>query len=104
MRPNYHVEVTVRVIRIARAATALLIAYAAGMGLAIPAAAGTDVAVIAHRGSSGIAPENTAAAVKAAIKQDADFVEIDVQRTKDGKLVNFHASMRSVRPTPSWSS
>lgn len=47
-------------------------------------------AVIAHRGSSGIAPENTAAAVRAAVRQRADVVEIDVQRTKDGRLVNFH--------------
>ncbi|MBD0424548.1 hydrolase [Streptomyces sp. TRM S81-3] len=46
--------------------------------------------VIAHRGSSGMAPENTAAAVDLAVAQRADFVEIDVQRTKDGKLVNFH--------------
>ncbi|MGP3968934.1 glycerophosphodiester phosphodiesterase [Streptomyces sp. 6N223] len=46
--------------------------------------------VIAHRGSSGMAPENTAAAIELAIDQNADFVEIDVQRTKDGKLVNFH--------------
>ncbi|WP_311706436.1 glycerophosphodiester phosphodiesterase [Streptomyces litchfieldiae] len=46
--------------------------------------------VIAHRGSSGMAPENTAAAINLAIRQDADFVEIDVQRTRDGRLVNFH--------------
>ncbi|MFC7017861.1 glycerophosphodiester phosphodiesterase [Streptomyces viridiviolaceus] len=46
--------------------------------------------VIAHRGSSGMAPENTAAAIDLAVDQRADFVEIDVQRTKDGKLVNFH--------------
>ncbi|MEU3274319.1 glycerophosphodiester phosphodiesterase family protein [Saccharomonospora sp. NPDC006951] len=46
--------------------------------------------VIAHRGSSGVAPENTTAALGKAIEQGADFVEIDVQRTKDGKLVNFH--------------
>ncbi len=45
---------------------------------------------IAHRGSSGMAPENTAAAIDLAVDQRADFVEIDVQRTKDGKLVNFH--------------
>lgn len=52
------------------------------------AAAGPDV--IAHRGSSGMAPENTAAAIDLAVHQRADYVEIDVQRTKDGKLVNFH--------------
>ncbi|MGW0225493.1 glycerophosphodiester phosphodiesterase, partial [Streptomyces tendae] len=52
------------------------------------AATGPDV--IAHRGSSGMAPENTAAAIDLAVRQHADHVEIDVQRTKDGKLVNFH--------------
>ncbi|MGW8064007.1 glycerophosphodiester phosphodiesterase [Streptomyces ziwulingensis] len=46
--------------------------------------------VIAHRGSSGTAPENTAAAIDLAVRQHADHVEIDVQRTKDGTLVNFH--------------
>ncbi|PSL05863.1 glycerophosphoryl diester phosphodiesterase [Haloactinopolyspora alba] len=58
---------------------------------AAPADAGPDgVDVIAHRGSSGVAPENSAAAVTAAVRQRADFVEIDVQRTRDGRLVNFH--------------
>ncbi|MEO3766007.1 glycerophosphodiester phosphodiesterase family protein [Streptomyces sp. B8F3] len=60
----------------------------AGASVAQAASAGPDV--IAHRGSSGVAPENTAAATRLAVRQDADFVEIDVQRTKDGKLVNFH--------------
>ena len=75
--------------RTARFAAALLLALPLGVSTA--AAAGTDPTdVIAHRGSSGVAPENTTAAVRAAIKQRADFVEIDVQRSKDGKLVNFH--------------
>jgi glycerophosphoryl diester phosphodiesterase len=74
--------------RTARIAAALLLTLPLGVSTA--AAATDEVDVIAHRGSSGVAPENTAAAVKAAIKQRADFVEIDVQRTKDGKLVNFH--------------
>ncbi|WP_374227534.1 glycerophosphodiester phosphodiesterase, partial [Streptomyces sp. AC627_RSS907] len=34
--------------------------------------------VIAHRGSSGMAPENTAAAIDLAVRQRADHVEIDV--------------------------
>ncbi|MEV5827694.1 glycerophosphodiester phosphodiesterase family protein [Spirillospora sp. NPDC052242] len=57
-------------------------------GTASAAPAGADV--IAHRGSSGITPENTLTAVRTAIRQKADFVEIDVQRSKDGRLVNFH--------------
>lgn len=77
---------------IGRVAAALLFALAlTAPTTATAAGTPTDhVDVIAHRGSSAIAPENTAAAVKAAIKQRADFVEIDVQRTKDGRLVNFH--------------
>nr|WP_269449720.1 glycerophosphodiester phosphodiesterase family protein [Auraticoccus cholistanensis] len=49
-----------------------------------------DVAVIAHRGSSGIAPENTLAAVHAAVRQGADMVENDIHRTADGELVVVH--------------
>jgi glycerophosphoryl diester phosphodiesterase len=45
---------------------------------------------IAHRGASSSAPENTLAAVRAAIAQGSDVVELDVQRTKDGALVLMH--------------
>ncbi|WP_273326978.1 glycerophosphodiester phosphodiesterase [Vallitalea guaymasensis] len=48
------------------------------------------VGVTAHRGSSKEAPENTLAAIREAVKNKADFVEIDVQETKDGKVVLFH--------------
>lgn len=51
-----------------------------------------DVAIIAHRGSSKSAPENTLAAVKKAIEDGADWVEIDVQETADGEVVVFHDS------------
>lgn len=46
--------------------------------------------VVAHRGASGEAPENTLAAVRRAIARDADAVEVDVQRTRDGALVLLH--------------
>jgi glycerophosphoryl diester phosphodiesterase len=46
--------------------------------------------VIAHRGASAYAPENTVPAFTKAIAQRATFVEIDVQRTKDGVLVCLH--------------
>ncbi len=46
--------------------------------------------VIAHRGASAYAPENTVPAFERAIAQRATFVEIDVQRTKDGVLVCLH--------------
>jgi glycerophosphoryl diester phosphodiesterase len=47
-------------------------------------------AVIAHRGASGIAPENTLAAVQKALDAGADMVEIDVHLSKDKKVVVMH--------------
>lgn len=46
--------------------------------------------VIAHRGASGLAPENTLAAFKLAIALGADGVEMDVQMSADGCPVVIH--------------
>ncbi|GGE51498.1 glycerophosphoryl diester phosphodiesterase [Pullulanibacillus camelliae] len=46
--------------------------------------------VIAHRGASGYAPEHTLAAYDLAKKQGADYIEIDLQMTKDGQLIAMH--------------
>ncbi|MFJ1970607.1 glycerophosphodiester phosphodiesterase [Streptomyces sp. NPDC087903] len=46
--------------------------------------------VIAHRGASAYAPENTLAAVDRAERMGIDWVENDVQRTEDGQLVVIH--------------
>ncbi|MFD0269992.1 glycerophosphodiester phosphodiesterase [Streptomyces sp. NPDC127106] len=46
--------------------------------------------VYAHRGASAYAPENTLAAVDAALRLGFDWVENDVQRTRDGELVVIH--------------
>ncbi|MFB8353755.1 glycerophosphodiester phosphodiesterase [Streptomyces niveus] len=51
---------------------------------------GADPLVIAHRGASAYAPENTLAAVDKAEDLGIDWVENDVQRTKDGELVVLH--------------
>jgi len=48
--------------------------------------------VMAHRGASGMAPENTMAAIQGAIDAGADWVEIDVQETADGAIVVIHDS------------
>lgn len=47
-------------------------------------------ATYAHRGSSGLAPENTAAAFELAIAEGADYIETDVQLSADGELVIIH--------------
>ncbi|TMJ00747.1 MAG: glycerophosphodiester phosphodiesterase [Bacillati bacterium ANGP1] len=46
--------------------------------------------VIAHRGASAAAPENTLAAFRLAADLGADAVELDVRRTVDGQLVVIH--------------
>ncbi len=46
--------------------------------------------LIAHRGASADAPEHTIAAYELALKHGADFVEPDLQMTRDGVLVCIH--------------
>lgn len=58
--------------------------------MAAPSEKTDRVDTIAHRGASGYAPENTMAAFRKAVKMKADYIEIDVQATKDGKLVVIH--------------
>ncbi|MFB9351926.1 glycerophosphodiester phosphodiesterase [Streptomyces heliomycini] len=73
-------------------ATALLGAAALLLPLS-PARAAEDSArplVMAHRGASAYAPENTLAAVDRAAALGVDWVENDVQRTRDGELVVLH--------------
>ena len=49
-----------------------------------------DVAIIAHRGSSLAAPENSIAAIERAIDEHADYLEIDVRQSADGTPVLMH--------------
>jgi len=51
---------------------------------------GNRTRVIAHRGFSARAPENTLVAVSSAIRIGADMVEVDVTLTSDGRLVCIH--------------
>lgn len=69
-------------------ATALLLPLSPAPARA--ADGGTPPVVVAHRGASGYAPENTLAAVDEAAALGIDWVENDVQRTKDGELVVLH--------------
>ncbi len=46
--------------------------------------------IIAHRGASRLAPENTLAAVQLAWRLGADAVEVDVHLTQDGRIVAIH--------------
>jgi glycerophosphoryl diester phosphodiesterase len=48
------------------------------------------VKVTAHRGNARAAPENTLSAMRKAIESGADYAEMDVQLTADGKVVLLH--------------
>jgi len=54
------------------------------------ASLGPEIEIIAHRGFSARAPENTMAAIEAAISGGADAVEFDVHVSRDGEPVLFH--------------
>ena len=68
---------------------AVLVFSAAPAGAKKPAG---DVPVlnIGHRGASGYAPEHTLPAYDLALKMGADFIERDLQLTRDGVLVALH--------------
>src|SRR5690625_3990412 len=53
---------------------------------------GDTAAIIALRGDSKVAPENTMAAVTSAVEGGADFFEIDINSTADNERVAIHAS------------
>lgn len=67
---------------------AVLVAYIGLMRLPLE----TRTEIMAHRGASAAAPENTLAAIERAIESGAHWVEIDVQETADGRIVVIHDS------------
>jgi glycerophosphoryl diester phosphodiesterase len=75
-------------------AGAVIAALFGAMGLYLAADIGLEdkALVIAHRGAAGAAPENTLAAVRRAIEDRTDWVEIDVQESCDGQVVVVHDS------------
>ncbi len=46
--------------------------------------------IVGHRGAEGLAPENSLMAIQKAIDYNTDYIEIDIQRTKDNVLVVCH--------------
>jgi len=90
--PDVGDEPARRIVRPAIAVTLFLLALA--LGGAWLAASRLDlereVAITAHRGASTAAPENTLAAFRAALDAGATYVELDVQRSRDGAIVVVH--------------
>jgi glycerophosphoryl diester phosphodiesterase len=53
-------------------------------------APGRRILCVGHRGAAGHAPENTLAAIRAGLALGVDFVEVDLQRSRDGRLAVMH--------------
>lgn len=69
----------------------VLIAWGAFAYDPIPAdAMNPKPAIIAHRGASGSAPENTLSSFKKALEIGVDYVELDIHLSKDGEVMVIH--------------
>lgn len=52
----------------------------------------SNIEITSHRGSTNLAPENTMASIIEAIALDVDYIEIDVQLSKDEQIILLHDS------------
>ncbi|MEM6735755.1 MAG: glycerophosphodiester phosphodiesterase family protein [Bacteroidota bacterium] len=60
------------------------------LGRSINRLAGKEFTIIAHKGASGLAPENTMAAFQKALDLGVDQIELDVRHTADEEIIVFH--------------
>jgi glycerophosphoryl diester phosphodiesterase len=67
-----------------------LLGFAIALGFAVVASLAPAAEIVAHRGASHDAPENTLASVNLGWDQQADGVEIDIRLSKDGQIVLMH--------------
>jgi glycerophosphoryl diester phosphodiesterase len=72
------------------ATVVVLLGVGIGLGAFLVNRGQTPVLVIAHRGSSATAPENTLAAFRLAADQRTNFIELDVQESADGEVLVVH--------------
>jgi glycerophosphoryl diester phosphodiesterase len=60
------------------------------LSVLLPLLSFSETKIIAHRGFSSAAPENTLTAFRKAIAAGADYFELDVHQSRDGRLVVIH--------------
>ena len=56
----------------------------------LSAAAQNPIEIVVHRGANALAPENTIASADSALKYGAEWIEVDVRKSKDSVLFNLH--------------
>jgi len=80
-----------RLVRSLRVVLPAALAISAAFSSAAPKQLdGAAPLVLAHRGASGYMPEHTLAGYELAVKLGADYIEPDLQLSKDGVLVAMH--------------
>ena len=52
--------------------------------------AAQTIEIVVHRGANALAPENTIASADSALQYQAEWIEVDVRKSKDGVLFNLH--------------
>lgn len=71
-------------------ALVMVVGVVAGGGTALAKEKYKDIANVSHRGASGYAPEHTMTSYQMGEKMHGDYIEIDLQMTKDGQLIAMH--------------
>jgi glycerophosphoryl diester phosphodiesterase len=68
----------------------MVVGVATGGGTALAKEKYKDIVNVSHRGASGYAPEHTITSYQMGEKMHGDYIEIDLQMTKDGQLIAMH--------------
>ena len=71
-------------------ALVMVAGVATGGGAALAKEKYKDIENVSHRGASGYAPEHTITSYQMGEKMHGDYIEIDLQMTKDGQLIAMH--------------
>ena len=71
-------------------AVVMAVGVTAGGGALMAKEKHKDIVNVAHRGASGYAPEHTLLSYDMGDKMHGDYIEIDLQMTKDGQLIAMH--------------
>lgn len=71
-------------------ALVMVVGVATGGGTAVAKEKYKEIANVSHRGASGYAPEHTITSYQMGEKMHGDYIEIDLQMTKDGHLIAMH--------------
>nr|WP_256243287.1 glycerophosphodiester phosphodiesterase [Bacillus sp. V3B] len=68
----------------------MVVGVTTGGGAAMAKEKHKDIVNVSHRGASGYAPEHTLVSYDMGEKMHGDYIEVDLQMTKDGQLIAMH--------------